>query len=74
MSCRDLIRDIIRGEEGPGPARRLASGEDGMIALVAIVTVLFFFILALLVGNVALIVNQKIEVQNAADALAKRQP
>jgi hypothetical protein len=50
--------------------RRLSAAEDGMISLVALITVLFFLILIGLVANIGHTINQKIEVQNAADSVA----
>lgn len=71
---KQLLLDILAGDEAATDedcARRswLAS-EDGMVSFVAMVAVLFFVILLGLVGNVGLTVNQKIEVQNAADSTA----
>ncbi|MBY0525260.1 MAG: Tad domain-containing protein [Gemmataceae bacterium] len=76
MTFRDRLcraaAEILCGEERTGKRRApgLHADEDGMITLLAILTVLFLLILIALVGNVSLKVNQKIEVQNTADATA----
>lgn len=55
----------------PAPAwRRLHDEEDGAVVLSTVVIVLFFVVLLGLVANVGLTVRQKVEAQNAADAVA----
>jgi hypothetical protein len=70
-----FIHDILIGDDSDTLPEndRLASNswhssEDGMVSFVGMVAVLFFLILIGLVGNVGLSVNQKIEIQNAADS------
>jgi hypothetical protein len=65
----DLIRAVFFGGDASGRPARLAAGEDGMISLAAVLAVLFFLVLVALVGNVGVVVNHKIEAQNAADAV-----
>jgi hypothetical protein len=48
----------------------LHAAEDGMITLVTLCTIIFFLVLASLVINTGLTMNQKIEVQNTADSVA----
>lgn len=45
------------------------AGEDGMIALVTLIAVVFFLILIALVANAGKIVSQKMEVQNGTDSV-----
>jgi len=62
---------LLIDEDRRSPASRcLASDEDGMVVLAAIATVLFLLVLLGLLGNVLLVVHQKMEVQSAADAVA----
>lgn len=66
-----ILQDIWRGdgEEHQRPNRSWYAGEDGMIALVTLVAVIFFLILIALVANVGKIVSQKMEVQNGTDSV-----
>ena len=69
------IQDILIGDDSVAISEndRLTSNpwhssEDGMVSFVGMIAVLFFLVLIGLVGNVGLTVNQKIEIQNAADS------
>lgn len=66
-----ILQEIWRGdgEEHQRPNRSWYAGEDGMIALVTLVAVIFFLILIALVANVGKIVSQKMEVQNGTDSV-----
>jgi hypothetical protein len=53
-----------------GFSRRVRSARDGMITWAVLFAVLILLILFSLVSNTAIVVNQKLETQNAADAVA----
>lgn len=66
------VRDILDGEDRnrSGDRESLLVAEEGMISLLATLTVMLLLTVAVLLANVILVVNEKIEVQNAADAAA----
>jgi hypothetical protein len=68
-----VLRAIFDGDEsanGADASDSLAAGEDGKIALVAVLTLFLFLVLATLVVNLGTALHQKIHVQNSADAVA----
>jgi len=77
MNTKQFWNEILSGEDAvvtsgstPQPKVSCLACEDGMISFVAMVAILFFLILIGLIGNVGLTVNNKIEIQNAADSAA----
>lgn len=72
MSLRlpKMLRDIMSGETGVARRQGLHADEDGMLSFVNLLAVILFLMLLALVGNVGRTVNEKIEVQNSADAVA----
>lgn len=52
------------------PVAHWAASEGGLVSWATLIAVAFFAVLASLVANVGIVVNEKIETQNAADAVA----
>lgn len=72
MTLRDELRAIFAGDDAAATrSPGLLAREDGMISILAVLTVFMFLVLAALVLNVGMAVNHKIEQQNAADAVAR---
>lgn len=65
-----LITYWRRVTRSTGGWRALHEAEEGTMAQVTVIVMLGFTVLVGLVGNVGRIVQQKLEVQNAADAVA----
>src|SRR5438046_484019 len=72
-----LVAEVARGDdpESPAPAPSASAGpgvaEEGMIPLVTCFAMLLFVVLLGLVFNVGRVINAKIEVQDAGDAVAE---
>jgi hypothetical protein len=62
--------EIFHGEDARGPWSKLHAAEDGMLSFLTVVAVLFFVLLTGFVANIAYVTREKVEVQNAADAVA----
>ncbi|MDB5339236.1 MAG: hypothetical protein JWN70_4855 [Planctomycetaceae bacterium] len=70
-----MFASIFWGDDCPNPATGRdglgwVAAEEGMISIITLITVLFFLIVVGMLGNIGLIINQKIEVQNGADSIA----
>jgi hypothetical protein len=59
---------LIAGESRSTPGADLACAEEGSVTFIAIISMLMFVVLIGYVGNVGYSVQQKLELQNAADA------
>lgn len=72
-SWKDSLTDIFWGDDRPSQTafgRSCLVAEDGMISIITLISVLFFLVLVGFLGNIGLVINQKIEVQNGADSIA----
>ncbi len=67
---KSVLASIFWGDDQPGTATSWVAAEEGMISIITLISVLFFLILVGMLGNIGLIINQKIEVQNGADSIA----
>lgn len=67
---QSVLETIFWGDDHPGTATGWVAAEEGMISIITLISVLFFLILVGMLGNIGLIINQKIEVQNGADSIA----
>ena len=70
-----LLASIAAGDDGTRPVARgraaaVLCGEDGMVTWATVVAVVFLCFLAALVFDAGRTVNEKIETQNGADAVA----
>lgn len=63
--------DNSSGDPANDAPTDLLRAEDGMLSIVSVLTAFFFAVLASLLANIGAAINQKIEMQNAADAVAQ---